>query len=230
MRNRPARSMGLDATFTSCWRFVIAALAGIALFAPAPGTSGAAQAPLLAFTRDGDVHTIRADGAGSRLLLRRAYSPAWSPDGSRLAFVSGRSGDEEIYVASADGKGVRRLTRAAGPDLNPAWSPDGRRLLWSRNAEIWTMSASGADRATDRQEDRGPGTSTTRRPRTGGRSSTPRTEPASSTPSCTRRRRSASPSPRAPTACSATTACPTSLPTAGGSSSRRIATRTARST
>lgn len=127
------------------WRILIAAVAGITLFAPAPGRTGATQESLLAFTRGGDVHTIRADGTDSRLLLRRAYAPAWSPDGSKLAFVSGRSGDEEIYVANADGNGARRLTRAAGPDLSPAWSPDGRRLLWSRNAEIWTMSASGAN-------------------------------------------------------------------------------------
>jgi Tol biopolymer transport system component len=87
---------------------------------------------------------IRADGTGERLLLRDAASPAWSPDGSMVAFVSGRSGDEELYVARADGSGVRRLTRAPGPDLTPAWSPDGRRIAFSRNAEIWTMRADGS--------------------------------------------------------------------------------------
>ena len=127
------------------WRLLLAAVVGIALFAPAPGTSGGPRGPVLAFTRAGDVHTIRADGTGARLLLRRAYSPAWSPDGSKLAFVSGRSGDEEIYVANADGGGVRRLTRSAGPDLTPAWSSDGRQLAWSRRGEIWRMSASGAN-------------------------------------------------------------------------------------
>jgi TolB protein len=100
---------------------------------------------VLAFTRGGDVFTIRADGTGARPLLRRASLPSWSPDGTRLAFVSRRSGDEEIYVANADGSGVRRLTRSPGPDLWPAWSSDGRRIAWSRNAEIWTMSSTGAN-------------------------------------------------------------------------------------
>ena len=127
------------------WRLLITAVGGVALLAPAAGTSGAAPEPLLAFSRAGDVYTIRADGTGVRPLLRRAYAPAWSPDGSRLAFVSHRSGDEELYVANADGSGVRRLTRSPGPDLSPAWSSDGRSLAWSRKGEIWRMSASGAN-------------------------------------------------------------------------------------
>lgn len=127
------------------WRFLIAAVAGVSLFAPTPGAGGKQLPATLAFTRGGDVFTIRADGTGTTPLLRRAYAPAWSPDGTRLAFVSGRSGDEEIYVARSDGSVVRRLTRSPGPDLSPAWSSDGRRIAWSRAAEIWTMSATGAN-------------------------------------------------------------------------------------
>ena len=129
-------------------RLMIVLIAAVGLSAPtlaspSPGGIGTASSEL-AFARDGDTWTIRADGARARLLLRNAYAPAWSPDGSRLVFVSRRSGDEEIYVAKADGTGVRRLTTLPGPDLGPAWSTDGRRLAWSRRAEIWTMSATGA--------------------------------------------------------------------------------------
>jgi TolB protein len=126
------------------WRFVLVLIAAVALLAPSPSGGSTAAAPELAFARDGNVWTIGADGSRARLLIRGAYAPAWSPDGSRIAFVSGRSGDEEVYVARADGSGVTRLTKLPGPDLSPAWSSDGRRLAWSRNAEIWTMSASGA--------------------------------------------------------------------------------------
>lgn len=125
------------------WRFLLVLIAAVALFAPAPSGGGTAQ-PELAFARGGNIWTIGADGTRARLLVRSAYSPAWSPDGSRLAFVSRRSGDEEIYVAKADGTGVRRLTSLPGPDLSPAWSTDGKRIAWSHAAEIWTMSASGA--------------------------------------------------------------------------------------
>ena len=124
------------------WRLVIVLIAAVAIFAPTP-SGGGTTAPELAFTRAGDIWTIGADGKRARPLLRDAYAPSWSPDGTRLAFVSRRSGDEEIYVAKADGSAVRRLTKLPGPDLGPAWSSDGRRLVWSRNAEIWTMSATG---------------------------------------------------------------------------------------
>jgi Tol biopolymer transport system component len=126
------------------WRLGILLIAAAALLAPSPSGGSTAAAPELAFARGGNVWTIGADGSRARLLVRGAYSPAWSPDGSRLAFVSARSGDEEIYVARADGMGVTRLTKLPGPDLSPAWSSDGRRIVWSHDAEIWTMSASGA--------------------------------------------------------------------------------------
>ena len=125
------------------WRFLLVLIAAVALFAPAPSGGGTAT-PELAFARAGNVWTIGADGTRAKLLLRRAYTPAWSPDGSRLAFVSNRSGDEEIYVARADGTGVTRLTSLPGRDLSPAWSSDGKRIAWSRDGAIWTMSASGA--------------------------------------------------------------------------------------
>lgn len=125
------------------FRFLLLAVAATALLAPVPEGASRPQEPTLAFSRAGDIWTIAADGTQARRLLRNAYSPSWSPDGARLAFVSRRSGDEELYVARADGTGVRRLTRSPGPDLSPAWSSDGRRIAWARNAEIWTMAANG---------------------------------------------------------------------------------------
>jgi Tol biopolymer transport system component len=123
-------------------RLLLLLTVAVLLSVPAASRGGTA-ATELAFARAGSIWTIAADGTGARLVLRNAYSPAWSPDGSRLAFVSRRSGDEEIYVARADGRGVKRLTRSPGPDLSPAWSSDGRRIAFSRKAEIWTMNADG---------------------------------------------------------------------------------------
>jgi hypothetical protein len=80
------------------WRLFIVLIAAVSMFAPTPSGGGTAT-PELAFVRGGDISTTGADGTRVRTLLRDAYAPAWSPDGSRRSFVSGRSGDEEIDVA-----------------------------------------------------------------------------------------------------------------------------------
>jgi TolB protein len=126
------------------WRLPLVAVAAATVVAPASVSGGIPSQPLLSFSRGGDIWTIRGDGTGARVLLRNGYSAAWSPDGSRLAFVSRRSGDEELYVARADGSRPQRLTRSPGPDLSPAWSPDGKQLAWSRDREIWRMRADGS--------------------------------------------------------------------------------------
>jgi TolB protein len=57
----------------------------------------------------------------------------WSPDGSRIAFVSNRDGGfPELYLMNANGTGVARLTNNSLIDANPSWSPDGTRLVFER--------------------------------------------------------------------------------------------------
>jgi Tol biopolymer transport system component len=51
------------------------------------------------------------------------YFPAWSPDGTRIAFVSYRDGNPEIYVMNADGSNPARLTDNPASDYSPSWSP-----------------------------------------------------------------------------------------------------------
>jgi dipeptidyl aminopeptidase/acylaminoacyl peptidase len=68
-----------------------------------------------------------------------AASPAWSPDGSRISFVSKRTGDPDrnqntdVWVVEArEGAEARQLTTWEGPNDSPAWSPDGARIAYLR--------------------------------------------------------------------------------------------------
>ena len=72
-------------------------------------------------------------GPESRLTRRPRYDtdPVFSPDGTRIAFVSNSDGNSEIYLMNADGTGVLRLTRDLANDINPYWSPDGKKLIFT---------------------------------------------------------------------------------------------------
>ncbi len=63
-------------------------------------------------------------------MTRRGYHARWSPDGEKIAFVTKRDGNFDLYVMNADGSGLRRLTRGAAWDGGPAWSPDGRKFAF----------------------------------------------------------------------------------------------------
>ncbi|MFN8423656.1 MAG: hypothetical protein U0470_09865 [Anaerolineae bacterium] len=63
--------------------------------------------------------------------LRAGETPlVWSPDGAQLAFISGETGQHDLWVASLDGK-ARQVTNDVKREINPMWSPDGKRLFWT---------------------------------------------------------------------------------------------------
>ena len=65
-----------------------------------------------------------------------------------IAFVSGQSGDFELWTVRLDGSGLHRLTHSKGMDDTPAWSPDGWRIAFvsyrTQWPKVWVMNANGS--------------------------------------------------------------------------------------
>jgi TolB protein len=113
------------------------------------GATTSGDAGELAFVRGGNVYTVRADGTGLRRLTRTRLvegGPAWSPDGTRLAYNAGGSVSAQILVRDAASGRTRAITRGRAQNLSPAWSPDGKRLAFASNrAGTYDIYLTGAD-------------------------------------------------------------------------------------
>ncbi len=149
---RPVTTHGMVGFDTFSW-----APDGQAIVYAAPQADGAEMDVYRLEIDTGEVMTLTADWKGWD------SSPAWSPDGTQIAFVSDKGEDgkslDDIWVMGPDGSGQTNLTDngEAWEDVRPAWSPDGTRLAffrWSLVAEgdaaggpagLWVMNADGSD-------------------------------------------------------------------------------------
>jgi len=100
---------------------------------------------------DPDIFTVNANGTAEQQLTTapgRDWFPEWSPDGSKILFLSDRDGPGEIFSMNPDGTGQTNLTSNPAADGWPAWSPDGSRIAFQSyrdgNAEIYVMNADGS--------------------------------------------------------------------------------------
>lgn len=131
----------------------------VATILPPPPSGGRL---VFSSNRDGDddLYLIDSDGENVRRVTNAPgsdFDPAWSPDGTQIAYVSSADGDSEIMVinvacvlsAEDCDQSARKLTDNSFRDLGPSWSPDGERIAFASDRdgrfEIYTMKADGGD-------------------------------------------------------------------------------------
>lgn len=107
-------------------------------------------------SQQSSIFTANFDGSDKKQVTlngAKDSTPAFSPDGKRIAFMTVRdAGKYQIYVMKADGSGVRKLTDDPSTSFcNPQWSPDGKRIVYytdkgDRKDQVWVMNADGSNK------------------------------------------------------------------------------------
>jgi TolB protein len=99
-----------------------------------------------------EVYTANIDGSNVARLTTtgRNGQPRWSPDGTRIAFTSWRSGRAEVWTMNADGTDQQRVVALEHGAYMPDWSPDGARLAFSAergdgNFDVYVVNADGTN-------------------------------------------------------------------------------------
>ena len=100
-----------------------------------------------------EIFVIGVDGTGLRQLTSNNYwdlYPCYSPDDSKVAFLSMRNSTLDIYVVNSDGSGEKMLYDSGFHDADINWGSGGR-IAFTRNSQIWTIKDDGSDaqRITD---------------------------------------------------------------------------------
>jgi tricorn protease len=99
------------------------------------------------FSARGDIFTAPLDKGPTRNLTHSSGAhdkwPSWSPDGSQIAFISDKSGEEELYVAPQDGSKPAQQITSGGSAMRyqPEWSADGKRIAFSdKDGRVWVVT------------------------------------------------------------------------------------------
>ena len=114
------------------------------------------------FVARGDVFSAPIEKGVTRNLTRtsRYHDKAarWSPDGRKIAFITDRTGEEELWLVNQDGSGEPEQLTHGGKAMRytPAWSPDGERIAFSdKDGKLWVLTLDGRKLVEVADEPRG---------------------------------------------------------------------------
>jgi len=99
------------------------------------------------FSARGDIFTAPIEKGPVRNLTNSSGEhdkwPRWSPDGSRIAFISDKTGEEEVWVVAQDGSKPAEQLTSGGKAMRyaPEWSPDGKYIAFSdKDGKVWVLT------------------------------------------------------------------------------------------
>lgn len=97
-----------------------------------------------------DIYLVPVEGGAPRRVTRHPANdeaPAWSPDGTRIAFRSTRDGGPALYITNTEGSLLKRLVSSTpdAPIGGVAWSPDGQTLVYDHNCALKTIDVDGGE-------------------------------------------------------------------------------------
>jgi Tol biopolymer transport system component len=99
----------------------------------------------------GQIWVMNADGTSAMAITTSTGGntfPSWSPDGTKIAFMSYRTGSPQIFTMNVNGTNQVQLTNVAG-NTYPSWSPDGTKILFGSNRtgndDLFVMNTDGTN-------------------------------------------------------------------------------------
>ncbi len=87
-------------------------------------------------TKPKQIYTVASNGGSPRQITMQGTDnerPEWSPDSSRIAFISDRGGSAQVWIMNADGSNARQITNLSTEAGGVLFSPDGKKLVFTSN-------------------------------------------------------------------------------------------------